>query len=121
PAAARSEGRPAPARRAAVTRRGSAARVALLAGEVWAELPAYVADQLLVAVGEVIALPARKRLAFEEQHQVAHLGRALAADALGGGVIPAVVVERILDRRRPEQCRDLLAAHARLELADAVR
>src|SRR5690606_25728942 len=39
---------------------------------------------------------------------------------LAGGVVPAVVVERVGDRRRAQQHLDLLLAHAHLELVDGL-
>src|SRR5690606_30014478 len=72
--------------------------------------------QLLVLLREIVAFPAGDHAVLEVHREIAHLDVAEPVGALGGGVVPAVVVERIGDRRRAQQHLDLLLAHARLEL-----
>src|SRR5690606_38931462 len=78
----------------------AAALVALFLGQV-AEA-AHALGQFLVLFGEILAVPARQCIVLEPQREVLHLGLAATVGAFGGGVVPALVVERIGDRRRAQ-------------------
>src|SRR5687767_1308688 len=81
----------------------SAAAFLLVFRQVRAELTERAIGQLLVLFREILAFPLGQRFAFEVKSEVLDFGLAGAADALGGGVVPTVVVERVGYRRRTEQ------------------
>src|SRR5690606_1225950 len=93
--------RPTAAAGAEIHRRGPAAGIflaaslALFLGQV-AET-AHALGQFLVLLGEVLAIPLLQCVVLAPQREGLHLGLAAAVGALRGGVVPALVVERIGD------------------------
>src|SRR5690606_31859207 len=75
----------------------AASLVALFLGQV-AETT-HALGQFLVLLGEVFAVPLLQRVVLEPQREVLHLGVPATVGALRGRVIPALVVERVGDRR----------------------
>src|SRR5690606_31372521 len=98
--------------------RNALAPLALFLGQV-AEA-AHALGQFLVLFGEIFAVPLHQRVVLEPQGHVLDLGVAAAVGALRRGVVPALVVERVGDRRRAEQGQHLLLVHADLQLFDGV-
>ena len=72
-----------------------------------------------VVVFQVVAIHAGKHVTIENQRQVAHFHRRTTA-ADGGNVIPARLVESIVDRRSAEQAVDLTLGEARLHLGNGI-
>src|SRR5690606_38645975 len=101
---------------APAARRGAQALALLLVVLGQVAEAAHALGQLLVLLLEVVAFPAGNGVVLEPDGQVLHVHGTHAVGTLRGGVVPAIVMEGIGDRRRAQEHLDLLPGHPDLQL-----